>query len=72
MADMTVTVQGDGDLPDGLLAAVTGYEDALAADDLTRLSRYFEDDGVRADAAGVLVGRAQIDDFRGEIGRAHV
>jgi amidase len=66
----TVTVQGAGTVPPGLVEAALSYERALMADDLTRMSAFFEHDGVRVDADGVLVGRATIDSYRGKRGGA--
>jgi len=65
--DVDVTVQGGADkLPPGLMRAVLAYERALAEGDAGKLSWSLEDDAVRADADGVVVGRAQIELQRGE------
>jgi Asp-tRNA(Asn)/Glu-tRNA(Gln) amidotransferase A subunit family amidase len=56
-----------GELPDGLMAAFTGYERALAANDLAALDAYFApgEHTLRGDAAGLLVGHDAISGFRG-------
>jgi len=56
-----------GELPDGLLAAFTGYEDALATNDLAALDAFFApgQHALRGDAAGLLVGHDAISGFRG-------
>ncbi|ANP72413.1 AtzH-like domain-containing protein [Cryobacterium arcticum] len=56
-----------GDLPDGLLEAFTGYEDALARNDLAALDAYFApgESTLRGDATGLLVGHDAISGFRG-------
>ncbi|WP_284327502.1 AtzH-like domain-containing protein [Demequina litorisediminis] len=58
--------------PEDLLSALSLYEAALAQDDLDVLSRFFVEgpDALRADAGGLLVGRDQIDRFRGRRGGA--
>ncbi|WP_430868652.1 AtzH-like domain-containing protein [Demequina aurantiaca] len=63
----------DGELmPAQLIDALMGYEAALASDDVELLGAYFVDgdEAMRADAAGLLVGRDQIDRFRGGRGGA--
>jgi amidase len=59
-------------MPAQLLEALMGYEAALAADDVELLGAYFidGDEAMRGDAAGLLVGRDQIDRFRGGRGGA--
>ena len=56
-----------GDLPDGLLEAFTGYEDALARNDLAALDAFFApgESTLRGDATGLLVGHDAISGFRG-------
>ena len=56
-----------GELPDGLLAAFAGYEEALATNDLAALDAYFApgEHTLRGDAAGLLVGHDAISGFRG-------
>ncbi|TFD87267.1 DUF3225 domain-containing protein [Cryobacterium lactosi] len=56
-----------GDLPDGLLAAFAGYENALATNDLAALDAYFAagEHTLRGDATGLLVGHDTISGFRG-------
>ncbi|WP_199190287.1 AtzH-like domain-containing protein [Cryobacterium sp. N22] len=56
-----------GELPDGLLAAFAGYEDALAHNDLTALDAFFApgENTLRGDATGLLVGHDAISGFRG-------
>ncbi|WEO78920.1 DUF3225 domain-containing protein [Cryobacterium sp. SO2] len=56
-----------GELPDGLLAAFAGYENALAANDLAALDAFFApgEHTLRGDAAGLLVGHDAISGFRG-------
>ena len=58
------------EVPAGLMEAFIGYEAALEANDLDALGRYFVDgpDALRGDAGGLLVGREQIDRFRGARG----
>ncbi|WP_207795518.1 AtzH-like domain-containing protein [Cryobacterium zongtaii] len=56
-----------GELPDGLLTAFAGYEDALATNDLAALDAWFApgENTLRGDAAGLLVGHDAISGFRG-------
>jgi len=56
-----------GELPDGLLAAFAGYENALGANDLAALDAYFApgEHTLRGDATGLLVGHDAISGFRG-------
>lgn len=56
-----------GNLPDGLLAAFAGYEDALARNDLAALDAFFApgEHTLRGDASGLLVGHDAISGFRG-------
>ena len=56
-----------GELPDGLLAAFAGYENALATNDLTALDAFFApgEHTLRGDATGLLVGHDAISGFRG-------
>ena len=56
-----------GELPDGLLAAFTGYEHALATNDLAALDTWFApgENTLRGDATGLLVGHDAISGFRG-------
>jgi len=56
-----------GELPDDLLAAFAGYEEALATNDLAALDAYFApgEHTLRGDAAGLLVGHDAISGFRG-------
>ncbi|MET0954379.1 MAG: AtzH-like domain-containing protein [Cryobacterium sp.] len=56
-----------GELPDGLLAAFSGYEHALATNDLAALDAYFApgEHTLRGDATGLLVGHDAISGFRG-------
>jgi Asp-tRNA(Asn)/Glu-tRNA(Gln) amidotransferase A subunit family amidase len=61
-----------GQLPDGLLEAFWGYEQALAENDLDALDAYFAPGGstLRGDAGGLLVGHDRISAFRGARGGA--
>ncbi|MCU1447822.1 AtzH-like domain-containing protein [Cryobacterium sp.] len=56
-----------GELPDGLLAAFAGYEEALATNDLAALDAFFApgEHTLRGDATGLLVGHDAIRGFRG-------
>jgi amidase len=56
-----------GTLPEGLLEAFAGYEDALARNDLAALDAWFApgEDTLRGDATGLLVGHDAISGFRG-------
>ncbi|TFC07069.1 DUF3225 domain-containing protein [Cryobacterium adonitolivorans] len=56
-----------GELPDGLLTAFAGYEDALARNDLAALDAWFApgENTLRGDATGLLVGHDAISGFRG-------
>lgn len=56
-----------GELPDGLLAAFAGYENALATNDLAALDAFFApgEHTLRGDATGLLVGHDAISGFRG-------
>ena len=65
-------VTNDGTVPDAVLEAFWAYERALADDDLAALDDAFVDDPgtLRGDAAGLLVGHAQISAFRGARGGA--
>lgn len=66
--DVNVTVQGGIDaLPPGLLRAVLGYEQALAAGDLSKVSWFFEPQAARADASSLAIGREQIDSSQSEV-----
>ncbi|WP_084129155.1 AtzH-like domain-containing protein [Demequina sp. NBRC 110055] len=58
------------EVPAGLMEAFIGYEVALADNDIDALGHYFVDgaDALRGDAGGLLVGREQIDRFRGARG----
>lgn len=58
--------------PADLMAAFWAYERALMANDVAELDRLFADapDTLRGDAAGLLVGHAQISAFRGTRGGA--
>lgn len=60
------------EVPPGLMEAFIGYEMALASNDLEALEAYFVEgpDALRGDAGGLLVGREQIDRFRGSRGGA--
>ncbi|CAN5190977.1 hypothetical protein BH09ACT10_BH09ACT10_15350 [soil metagenome] len=59
-------------LPGGLMDAFWSYEAALMSNDLAALDRLFADRPTtwRGDAAGLLVGHAQISGFRGTRGGA--
>jgi amidase len=59
-----------GELPEGLLAAFAGYEDALARNDLDALDSWFApgENTLRGDATGLLVGHDAISAFRGARG----
>ena len=64
---LTPTVlHADGEVPDGLLEAFWAYERALGTDDVAELDRLFAPGPhtLRGDAAGLLVGHAQIAAFR--------
>lgn len=69
---MTTPVHSDGAPPPGLLEAFWAYEHALMADDVAALDRLFLDapTTLRGDAAGLLVGHAEISEFRGARGGA--
>ena len=73
---LPLTSLDGGDLPDGLLAAVAAYEEALRVDDVPALADAFEPGpaSLRVDAAGTLVGHDAITAFRarrgGTAGRA--
>jgi amidase len=56
-----------GELPEGLLAAFAGYENALAENDLAALDAFFApgEHTLRGDASGLLVGHDAIRGFRG-------
>ena len=58
--------------PKGLMDAFWAYERALMANDLEALDQLFApgDETLRGDAAGLLVGHAQINSFRGGRGGA--
>ncbi|WP_084078747.1 AtzH-like domain-containing protein [Demequina sp. NBRC 110057] len=67
-----VHVPAGQEAPEDLMSALSLYEAALAQDDLDVLGRFFVDgpDALRGDAGGLLVGREQIDRFRGRRGGA--
>ncbi len=70
---LTPTVlHADGEVPDGLLEAFWAYERALGTDDVAELDRLFAPGPhtLRGDAAGLLVGHAQIAAFRSSRGGA--
>lgn len=70
--ETNVTNDGADAVPEAVLAAFWAYERALAADDLAALDDAFVDEPgtLRGDAAGLLVGHAQISAFRGARGGA--
>lgn len=72
MADLRVTTEDGSPPPVGLVQAFSGYEAALAADDLQALAGYFEssDHAVRVDAGGVTEGAKAIAAFRSRRGGA--
>jgi amidase len=69
MSELTVPTPTTvtGELPDGLLAAFAGYENALATNDLAALDAWFApgEHTLRGDATGLLVGHDAISGFRG-------
>jgi len=69
---VTGSVPAGEQMPAQLMEALDGYESALASDDVDLLGAYFVegDEAMRGDASGLLVGRDQIDRFRGGRGGA--